>query len=174
VGTRAIELVSESPGINQVWLWRNIMFVAWQGQAEAELVRKLGPLTRELLPRTRAQKLSYIHLVRNSLALPDAETRDALLDLSREYVHQTACVAAIIEGGGFWASAIRGFITGIRVLAPRELSVRMHKSTTELLAWFPEEHARLTGVEIDPSELIRQVEHVRSTESSLQKHSPLR
>jgi len=167
VGNRAIELVSESPGVNQIWLWRNVVVVTWKGKATAEVARKLGPLSREILPRTRAPKLSYIHVVPNNLVMPDADTRDVLLELSREHVHETACVAAIIEGGGFWASAIRGFITGIRVLAPRELNLRMHKVVAELLPWFPEEHARLTGVELDPEELLRQVEHARTGEAAL-------
>lgn len=166
VGTRTIELVSESPGVNQVWAWRNVVVVMWTGKATAEVTRTLGPITREILLRTRAHKLSYIHHVSNNLVMPDADAREVLLDLSREFVQETACVAVIIEGGGFWASAIRGFVTGIRVLAPRELNLRMHKGIAELLAWFPEEHARLTGVELDPQELVRQLERARSVETA--------
>jgi hypothetical protein len=162
VGTGAIEVVSESLGANQVSLWQNVLVISWTGKPTAEAARALGPVTDEILARLGVDKLSFIHLIPNNMPLPDSGTREALLALSRSYIQHTACVAVIIAGGGFWASAIQSFVTGIRVLAPRELSVRMHKSSAELLKWFPEEHARKTGVQLEPVELARQVEHAQA------------
>jgi hypothetical protein len=156
----AIELVGGTPDVNQVWLWRNVLVVSWLGKPTPESANRLGPMVEELLPRIAAEKLSFIHLVPNNLPLPEADTRQALLDLSRAYTQLTACVAVIIAGGGFWASAIRDFVTGIRVLAPRDFDVRMYKSVSELLGWFPDEHARKTSVLLDPGELAEQLERV--------------
>lgn len=72
----------------------------------------------------------------------------------------------IVEGSGFWVSAIRGFITGISVLAPRDLNLRMHKHPAELIPWFIDEHARLTGTNLDPQELLQQIDHARTYEPS--------
>lgn len=167
VGTRGIELVSESPGVNRIWVWRNVVVIHWTGKGSAEDARKLGPLGQEIRARLRTQKLSYIHIVQNNLPMPDADTRDVLLQLSREHADETASVAVVIEGGGFWASAIRGFVTGIRVLAPREINIRMHAAIAELVPTFPEDHARLTNIELDPIELVRQVEHARGASNTL-------
>lgn len=166
MATRAIELVGESPGINRTWAWRNVMLVIWIDKPSPEVVDKLGPIAEEIQSRTRAQKLSHIHIAESSLSMPDAETREAFLNLAHKYASNTACVAAIVEGSGFWASAIRGFITGILVLAPRELNIRMHKQANELLAWFPEAHARLTGTPIDGQDLLQQINHARHYEPS--------
>jgi hypothetical protein len=159
---KAIEVVGGTPDINQVWLWHNVVVVSWLGKPTPESARSLGPLVEGLMPRMSAQKLSFIHLVPNNLPLPEADTREELLMLSRSYTHLTACIGVIIAGGGFWASAIRGFVTGIRVVAPRDFDLRMHKSISELLTWFPEEHAQRTLVELEPSELIAQLERVLS------------
>ena len=152
-----------TPDVNQVWLWRNVFVISWLGKPTPESASSLGPLVEELMPRIAAEKLSFIHLVPNNLPLPEADTREALLALSRTYKQITACVAVIIAGGGFWASAIRGFVTGIRVLAPREFDVRMYKSISELLSWFPDEHGRKTSVQLDATELAEQLERVAST-----------
>ena len=154
-------MVGGTPDVNQVWLWRNVLVVSWSGKATPEAARSLGPLVEKLMPRVAAEQLSFIHMVPNNLPMPEADTRDALLELSRTYTQLTACVAVIIAGGGFWASAIRGFVTGIRVIAPREFDLRMHKSIAELLTWFPDEHARRTSVQLDPNELIAQLERVQ-------------
>ena len=60
-----------------------------------------------------------------------------------------ACVAVIIDGSGFWASALRGFITGLQVLAPGTLDLHAHASIDQVLAWLPTEHHKRTGVQLD-------------------------
>jgi hypothetical protein len=122
----------------------------------------LGPFSDRVFARVRVDKLSYVHLVPNRLELPDPAARSALLDLTRDYGARTACVAVVVGGMGFWASAIRGFVTGIRVVAPRSIEFRMHAEIAELVEWFPDEHQRRTGVRLEPSELLRQLEHAQS------------
>jgi len=157
VTSESIAVVGEVPGVHRVWAFHNVMVVSWSGTA-ADAVRRLAPIADRLLTRTRADKLSFVHLVPNNLAMPDAATRAALLELGHAYGDRTACIAVIVSGTGFWASAIRSVITGIRVLAPRAFDLRMHASLPELLQWFPEEHARKTGVTLEPSELLLQLE----------------
>jgi hypothetical protein len=101
------------------------------------------------------QKLSYVHLVTTKLALPDADTRAMLLDSTHRYATRTAISGVVVTGGGFWASAIRGFITGISVLAPRSLDLRIFAATDELVPWFPIEHAKRTGIQLDRNELLK-------------------
>jgi hypothetical protein len=161
VSDGSITVVGESPGVHRVWLWQNVFAIAWYGKPSAEAARQLGPIAEQVYARASYEKFSYVHLVANKLELPDPATRTALLDLTHGHSHRTACVAVIVSGAGFWASAIRSFVTGIRVLAPRGFDLRMHAALSELGDWLPEEHARKTGVTLEPSELIRQLERTQ-------------
>ena len=157
----SITVVGEAPGVHRVWLWQNVFVISWYGKSSAESARALGPITDRIYTQVSYEKFSYVHLIANKLELPDAATRTALLDLTHEHGPRTACVAVIVSGTGFWASAIRSFVTGIRVLAPRGFDLRMHAAIPELGEWLPEEHERKTGVKLEPSELIRQIERTQ-------------
>ncbi|HKP63539.1 MAG TPA: hypothetical protein VJV78_42685 [Polyangiales bacterium] len=54
-------------------------------------------------------------------------------------------MAIIIEGTGFWTSAMGNVAIGLRVVAPRSFAYRMFGSAQELLECFPEAHAQHTG-----------------------------
>lgn len=155
-------VVGQVPGVHQVWAWRNVVVVRWIGRPSGEAAAMLGPISDQLFARLTATKLSYVHLVPNKLELPDAESRTAFIELTQNYGSRTACVAVVVGGVGFWASAVRGFVTGIRVIAPRTMDFRLHAEISELLEWFPEEHARRSGEQLEPSELLRKLEHVQS------------
>lgn len=162
VSSDSIVVVGELPGVHRVWSWQNVVVVSWLGRPSAEAAMMLGPLSDLVLSGATAEKLSYVHLVPNRLELPDAPTRNAFQELTRVYGARTACVAIVLQGAGFWASAIRGFVTGISVLAPRTIDFRLHAELNELLEWFPQEHARKTGVQLSGSALLRQLERVQA------------
>jgi hypothetical protein len=156
----SIAVVGEFPTVFRVWLWRNVEIVSWFGRpGSAQAVQRLGAITGEVLERLGPGKLSFVHILPNGLDLPDAPTRAALLTIARLYASQTACIAVVVAGTGFWASAMRSFVTGFRMLAPRVFDLRIHGTIAELLPWFPEEHARATGVQIDGDELVRQLQY---------------
>ena len=150
--------VGEAAGVHRVWVWKNILIVTWFGKATAEAAEALGPVFSDAYTRTGSDKLSFIHVVANNLSLPDGETRQAILELAQAFENRIACVGVVVRGSGFWASAIRSFITGIRVMLPRAFDLRMHAEISELAEWFPEEHARKTGMKLESSELLQQVE----------------
>jgi hypothetical protein len=157
----SIAVVGAFPTVYRVWLWRNVMIVSWFGRpASAQAVHQLGAITGQVLERLGPGKLSYVHMIPNGLDLPDSETRSAFLKITRVHASHTACVAVVVAGSGFWASAMRSFVTGFRILAPRLFDLRIHATLAELLAWFPEEHARITGVQLDGDELVRQLQHI--------------
>jgi hypothetical protein len=160
VDNDSIAVVGERQGTLRVWAWQNVVFVSWTGKPSADAAKMLGPITDQILAHVTAEKLSYVHLVPNKLELPDAATRTALIELAQVYGTRTACVAIVLGGVGFWASAMRSFVTGIRVVAPRSIDFRLHAELPELLEWFPEEHARKTGVQLAPTDLLRHLEHV--------------
>jgi hypothetical protein len=155
--TAAIALVGEYPGVHRVWLWRNVIVIAWYGKPSGPATREIGAITDRVLVEYGMPLLSFVHVIANKLELPNADTRTALLHNTERLVDRTACVAVVLSGAGFWASAMRSFVTGFRVLAPRSFDLRVHAAALELLDWFPAAHLRRTGVELEPTELIAQL-----------------
>jgi hypothetical protein len=93
-------------------------------------------------------------VVANEIAMPDAETRSVLVESSKSHEERLGLAAIIVNGTGFWASALRGFATSVSLLIPKTVHVRICGSPEELNPWFPAEHARRTGVAIDPQMLV--------------------
>jgi hypothetical protein len=154
--------LGETPGANRIWLWRNVIVVCWYGHPSAASSDALAEIAEQVLANmSESAKLSYVHLV-TKLKLPDAATRAALLESTHRFADRNALAGVVVSGGGFWASAVRGFVTGIAVLAPRSLDLRIFGGTQELIPWFTTEHAKRTGVQIDGDELIRLLEQAQA------------
>jgi hypothetical protein len=165
--------VDESPGVHRVTGWRNVLIVAWEGRPTAVATRLLGTITERSLEALGAgTKLSYIHLVPVGLGLPDSAGRAALQEITQRHGQQTACVGVIVSGSGFWASAVRGIVTSVQVVAPHSIDLRVHANSAELLSWFPREHELQTGVAIQAAELQRELEQTEAWQrASMQAQS---
>lgn len=157
------QCVGETPGIHRVMGWRNIAMVAWRGRPNGPATRELGNITKRLLDALGTEtKISYIHLVPVGLGLPDSDGRAALHEITNSYGQHTACVGVIVSGSGFWASAVRGIVTSVQVIAPRSVELRIHGDSSQLLEWFPSEHELRTGVAIQGAELRLTIEQAEA------------
>lgn len=146
-------LLDGEPRRFSFWGWRNVDVIVWWAQADAAAVARLGQLTaqrRVQYPRG----VSDIHVVKGNIGLPDAQTRQGLVQLMREVAPYMAALAVVVGGDGFWASTMRSLITGMRVLAPRSYDMRLHGKLSDVISWLPEVHARRTGVTLDPQALL--------------------
>jgi hypothetical protein len=135
-------------------LWRNITIAIWATQATVELVAELTRFSEEISVQLNQQKVSALHIIRNQARLPDVAARQALRALNEQYAPRIACTVTMIEGTGFWASAMRGLVTGLQLVAPRQ-QYKHHScaTTSEAAGWLVAPHARQTGVHIDSGEL---------------------
>jgi hypothetical protein len=59
-----------------------------------------------------------------------------------------------LGGSGFWASAIRGFVTSVHVLLSAPFEFKVVGMLDDLVTWLPTVHARRTGVQLLPDELL--------------------
>ncbi len=124
-----LELVAEYPGVLTIRAWKNIGLCTWSGAAVAPVVATLVEATEKL--RSPGRRVSFVHLIPDKLALPDAEARSAFIRLMKDYQSDLACIAIVVGGTGFWASAMRNAIIGLRVFAPRSFEFRLHGSVEE-------------------------------------------
>jgi len=89
------------------------------------------------------------------VGLPTAEAREGLRELMASRADRRACLGVVVTGGGFWMSAMRSFMTGLRVVSPVRTDIGFHTSMAESAAWLAGPHQRRTGVRLSPASLLR-------------------
>lgn len=138
------------PGVYAYDLWRNLTIGVWVGPATLAAVRGLAEVTK--LARTLVPgKRSAVTFVLDQLPAP---LPDAQAELARVYDFDgLACTVLLLEGTGFWASAIRSMSVNNHRTASTTKPLYIATSLDEVVAWLPEVHQRLTGVTLPPDEL---------------------
>jgi hypothetical protein len=154
-----VEILDYQPGHYVFALWRNVTIIYWMDQANGFAVSRLQAIAAEVV-RAHPQGYSNIHLVKEGTGVPDAEARDGFNAMMDRYPDALGCVAIVLMGAGFWASVLQSVITGLLMLAPRKFLFRFASRPLDLLGWFPKEHAKRTGEEIDALGLSQAIEQV--------------
>lgn len=143
--------------------WRNVQIASWTVQATVELVEQLAAQSAKFHKR-HPEGVSVVHVISKGPALPDSETRERFSTLLHAHSSKLACVAVVLDGRGFWASAVRGFLVGIRLVAPRTFTMQVFSTPQEVAEWLPGPHEERTGVGLAPADLVRAIEAVRVTD----------
>jgi hypothetical protein len=153
--SKALTTFGAAPGIFEAFLWQNVSIVVWSGTATLESVDVYEDLCRQSRERFPAG-LSSVHIIvpRQSL-LPGSQVRDALTRVNAQYLDLVGAVAIVIQGGGFWASAVRGMITALTLSLTRSrgFELRIHAHVDEVAEWLPAAHLKRTGVTLGHDEL---------------------
>jgi hypothetical protein len=143
------------PGSIRFAVWNEIMFAKWEKAAELASVERLETLMREFRARNPKLRMSGVHLIGDGVGLPTPEARTKLMALIKEGSDHFGAVSIVIGGTGFVASAVRSFLTGLRLVAPRSFDFRLHSRTFEVAKWFPAAHEQRTGQAIDAAQFAR-------------------
>ncbi|HKP57428.1 MAG TPA: hypothetical protein VJV78_11940 [Polyangiales bacterium] len=134
--------------------WANISLTRWVGRGTAAAVDKVSRVGDEV--RTQYPSgVSAIHLIAETAGMPTPEAREGLVKLMNRKTERLGCVGVVVGGSGFWASAIRSLVTGMRAVSSRAYELKLAGSIDEIVAWFPDQHAKRTGIAIDPDELAK-------------------
>jgi hypothetical protein len=150
-------VLDTEPGAFLFGSWKNVFVGVWESQATIPAVERMVRATNvvnDLCPGGR----STIHIVANGAGLPMADVRTDFVNALKKNAGQLACVAVVVGGTGFWTSALRSFVTGLRWLAPRSFDFRMSTTIEEVGQWLPAEHGKRTGVDLDPRRLVQVLE----------------
>jgi hypothetical protein len=146
-----ISVVFEAEGCVMA-AWKNVAIVVWATQATLELSQRLEVASAELI-RAYPQGISSVHVIADKTPLPGADARNHLREITERYAANLACVGTVIDGDGFWASAMRSFLTSLHWLSRRPFKAHYASSIPELAEWLPTHHALQTGVVIQRAEL---------------------
>jgi hypothetical protein len=150
-------VLDTEPGAFIFGSWRNVFVGVWESQATMPAVERMVRATNMLNDLHPAGR-STIHIVSNGAGLPTTDVRAHFVDALKKNAGQLACVAVVVGGTGFWTSALRSFVTGLRWLAPRSFDFRLNATVEEVTRWLPAEHAKRTGVVLEPRRLAQVVD----------------
>jgi hypothetical protein len=138
--------------------WENVFVAVWRRAATEESVRLLAERGQGL-----PGKRCAVHIIESGAGLPTAGTRAALGRLMQDRESRLACLAIVLCGEGFWASAVRGVLTGVQLLAPK-LPMRFFSDPEAVAQWLPERNRELTGIILDPHALLAVLTKARATD----------
>jgi len=155
-------IAAELPSEMLMAAYKNLNIIVWYGSASAAAVDMIDEATVGRV-RDCPTGISAIHVVLPTAGLPSAEARDGLVRSGKRWAAQLACVAVVIERKGFWASAMRGAVTGIQMLIPRTYVSQVHDSLEQAAEWLPPHHAKRTGVQLSAAELLSVMGRVRNS-----------
>jgi hypothetical protein len=162
VPTPQLDILVDSPAYFRIGMLGNVVVVGWRGPMDNAAIAQLGLVAHERKERAGAVRHSYIHLMTERVQLPDANTRNEIAKLLPALTDHTGVVVVVLDGSGFWVSALRGFLTGVRVVAPRAFDIRAESALENVLSWFPAEHLKRTGINISREQLEQLVLEAKS------------
>jgi hypothetical protein len=160
--TPQLDILVDSPAYFRIGLLGNVVVVSWRGPMDGAAIAQLGQVAHDLKERAGPVRHSYIHLMTERVQLPDASARNEIGKLLPSLTEHVGVVVVVLDGSGFWVSALRGFLTGVRVLAPRNFDIRAEAALDNVLSWFPAEHLKRTGVNISREQLDQLVLEAKS------------
>jgi hypothetical protein len=156
-----VQLAAET-GSYAFYCWRNIMITCWSKRATGPAVQRLT-VFREALDRDHPEGLSVIYLIRDKAGLPTVEARAGVRELMARFSHRRACLALVVQGEGFWSSAMQATITGVRILVPKSFHMRVFSRVEDVVDWLPKLHKEHTGVSVVPHQLLNVLKQLMAT-----------
>jgi len=142
----------EEPGF-VVGAMRDVMFVLWATRATTQTAQKLEQVGRSLI--AAHGKISSIHVAMNAVPLPEAPAREALQGVTLRLGADTIAVAVVLIGHGFWASALRAFVTSLRWGGASLVPFKVHvcDSTLDAAVWLAPQHSAHSSLPASAEEL---------------------
>jgi hypothetical protein len=131
--------------------WKNVTLVVWGAQATVPLIAELTKLSEKVFEQYRMA--SAVHLAVNHARPPASDARAALEELTARYQNQLACAAILIEGSGFWASAIRSVLTGLEGVRRAPFKTQTFGRIDELARWLSRTHSAKTAETLEAADV---------------------
>jgi hypothetical protein len=152
-------IVHDSPGFIMA-TWRNVALHVWTAQATPAQVDALDEQSARLTS-AHPEGISAVHVIAGNAPLPDKDVRERLRQVTTRHAKHLACVCHVVEGSGFWASALHSFLTGLHFLTREPFKLHICADISAAARWVPAPHARKTRASIAPEELERALAYLR-------------
>jgi hypothetical protein len=140
--------------------WRDVAFVHWQAKADGAAMERVHEVLRSVVAE-HPLGVSFVHVAEDGAGLPDADARRELSRMMADFADATVCVAVLLLGNGFWASAMQSVLTGLRLLAPpRPWQMRFATRSPEIAGWIAKVHEQRTHRIIAPTTIEMMIEQL--------------
>jgi len=146
--------------------WKNVAIHVWTLQSTVSLVDTLDALTGPFTS-LHPEGVSAVHIITKNAPLPSAEVREQLQRVMKRYLEHVACICHVVEGSGFWASALHGFLTGLHWIARGTFRLHICADIASAARWVPAPHVDATKVAISAAELEQALRFVRGRADEL-------
>lgn len=150
-----LEHLGGEPGVLQMFLYGNLLIFVWLDQATEGSVARLREAGR-YVAKTGMPIVGMVSWLTPDRPMPDPDTRRRVVEANREAFPNLAYSALILNGNGFWASAVRATLNGMRLLSPRRVDMRFDACIEDTAVWLPDVHRTRTGRRI-PAETFTQI-----------------
>jgi hypothetical protein len=130
---------------------KNITIAVWMGQANLAAAQATERAARIMGVRHRAGR-SYLAVILDGVPGPAPEATELLARVMGQR-EGLACIAYVLDGGGFWASGLRGMIGNVYRESGAAGRLKIGTSDEEIAGWLSVKHQEATGVAVSEEEL---------------------
>ncbi|MDD9946473.1 MAG: hypothetical protein OXU20_35840 [Myxococcales bacterium] len=134
----------------------NVSISIWLCQATEPAASEMKASVDEIMARY-PNGASAILWLSAGTELPTAGARKHFVDILRTHGSAAGEVGAVLAGGGFWASAVRAMLTGLKLASAGTVNFRVEGDLESLIAWFPDAHFSRTRVHVPGAALAKAV-----------------
>lgn len=140
----------------------DILLVVWTQQPRLEQVLELRRVMDLLLYRYEGG--SSIHVLSGRPELPEKRVRDEMARVTADYAERTIASALVLDGEGFWASAMRGLATGVHFFGTkrRHFKLRVCATDEQAATWLAPMHNEKSRRQAQAPELQAALNELRS------------
>jgi hypothetical protein len=132
--------------------FRNVSIVVWVSGADGPAATRMRAVAQHLIAKY-PDGHSNVTIVLNGVAPPTEEARAAFAHIFDGRLSDLRCMAVVLEGEGFWASALRSTVTALRQGSSSSFALKLFSALEPVTEWLPSEHLARTGVALSASEL---------------------
>jgi hypothetical protein len=138
-----------------VGTFRNVYIMRIHGCIEMEDLLASHQVHLDLIA-SGARSTGVLAIAKANVPIPDAEVRDASSRLMRELSPYLLAGATVIDGGGFWASAVRSFLTAVYFVAKQPCPTKAFGSVEEACEWLGPRVSQIPSQLVGASQLVLQ------------------
>lgn len=160
VGAPRPVLFDHEPGQFYLSQYRNLSIMVWVGRADGAAIQRVRVLSHQLIAKY-PDGHSNVTIILNGCPPPTEEARVAFNYVFDGRISDLRCMAMVLEGEGFWASALRSMVTGVRNVTANTFTVKLFSELGQASEWLPAEHLAGTGVALTSAELLSALTEAR-------------
>jgi hypothetical protein len=146
------------PGKFYLAHWCGVSITIFAGQADSEFLRRAA-LMNEHWKRRDKKERTNVSFVLGGVPLPSPEVR-AVFEAQRAGNMGIVNFGLVVEGEGFWASALRSTVTGMSLTA-HNVSGRIETTIEAIAPWIAREHAARIGETLPELAIVRALRSAR-------------